>query len=161
MPRIVRLADRPELGPALAAALERAWPEWYGAGGRADPAAEARLRARADGLPLGLLALGEAGEVIGTVALGERSIATHAHLSPWLVGLWVDPAHRRRGLGTALVRAARREAARLGLPALHAATASAERLFLEDGWRRFDVARLPDHPGETVAVLRCVPDEAV
>lgn len=156
MTEIVLLADRPGLVPALAEVLVRAWPEWYGAGGAADALAEARLRSGRDGPPLALLALdGEA--VVGTVALGARSIASHAHLTPWLVGLWVDPAWRRRGLGGRLVAAARAEAARLGLPRLHAATASAEGLFLRDGWRRIDTVRLDDHPGEDIAVLSCEP----
>lgn len=157
MRAIIPLAERPDLVPALAAALVRAWPDWYGPGGRADPAREARLRARAEGLPRAVVALDDAGAVIGTATLAELSIPTHAHLSPWLVGLWVDPGHRRRGLGAALVRAVRADAARRGLPVLHAATTTAEGLFLADGWTRLERVELPDHPGEAIAVLRCVP----
>src|SRR5690606_40101220 len=106
------------------------------------------------GLPAGLAALDGEGRVVGTAAVAERSIASHAHLAPWLVGLWVTPDRRRRGLGQALVAAGRVEAARLGLRVLHAATASAEPLFLRDGWVRFDSLRLADHPGALIAVLR-------
>ena len=37
---IVRLADRPELLPALARGYQAEWPVWYGPKGRADAMAD-------------------------------------------------------------------------------------------------------------------------
>ena len=99
---IVRLVDRPDLLPALARAYEAEWPVWYGPKGR-DPVADLTERLRRDGLPLALVAVG-GDEPVGAVALAARSIASHAHLSPWLIGLWVAPERRRMGLGARLVR---------------------------------------------------------
>ena len=45
------------------------------------------------------------GEPIGTCLLVEREIEPNHDVSPWLAGLFVTPAHRRKGAGAVLVRA--------------------------------------------------------
>lgn len=153
---ILPLAARPELVPVLADALREAWPEWYGVQPRAQTVAEMQARAQADAIPACLVAL-EDGELAGTAAIAAASIDSHAHLTPWLVGLWVRPVSRRRGVGGRLVAASRELAAHLGLPVLHAATADAGPLFLADGWAEIDAVELEAHPGARVGVYRCEP----
>ncbi|MDO1558781.1 GNAT family N-acetyltransferase [Brevundimonas sp. 2R-24] len=150
MIRIISLHERPELAPALTAALIEAWPKWYGPGGSGDARREAAARA-GRGLPRALVAL-DGDQLIGTASLVETSIPTHAHLRPWLGGLWVRPEARERGLGLELVRASRAAAKHMGISRLHAATASAASLFRRDDWSLIDETELPAHPGEIIGV---------
>lgn len=116
----------------LARGYEAAWPDWYGAGGPGDAGADLLARARKQ-IPFGLVAI-SGDRPIGAAAITESSIASHQHLTPWLVGLWVDAAHRRHGVGGLLVSAARCAALSLGANRLFAATATAGSLFVRDGW---------------------------
>lgn len=130
---IVRLVDRPDLLPQLARGYRAEWPVWYGPRGRADAEADLTQRLRSDGLPLGLVAV-DGETAVGAVALAERSIDSHAHLAPWLIGLWVAPDRRGNGLGALLIRAAADEAGRQGVQRLYAGTATAVSLFEREGW---------------------------
>ena len=133
--RIVLLADHPEMLTPLAAAYEREWPEWYGI--RGDAMTDLRERTRRIGLPVGLVAL-EGDTVIGALAIAERSVSSHAHLSPWIVGFWVEPSRRNRGIGAQLLAAACDHAHQEDIARLYAATAAAVGLFTREGWSVID-----------------------
>ena len=133
--RTVLLAEHPNALVPLAAAYQREWPEWYGA--HSDALADLRERSRRVGLPKGFVAL-EDRLPIGAIAIAEKSVSSHAHLSPWIVGFWVEPAHRNRGVGARLLVEACSHAHGQGLHRLYAATAGASRLFMRTGWRAVD-----------------------
>ena len=149
--QIVRLADRSDLLPALARGYEAEWPDWYGPEGPGNVTADLSERLQTDGLPIGLVAV-EDNAPVGAVALAERSIASHAHLSPWLIGLWVEPRYRGRGFGGRLVRAAVDTARELGVARLHAATATAASLFERGGWTLIDTAQDERHAASVFAI---------
>jgi GNAT superfamily N-acetyltransferase len=67
--------------------------------------------------------------VIGAAAVTGSSIASHAHLTPWLTGLWTAPPVRRRGVASAVIGALVEEAGRLGVKRLHVATQKGRALF--------------------------------
>lgn len=134
--QIALLADHPEVLIDLAAAIEREWPQWYGE--QRDAAADLSERSRSDGLPLGIVAL-EGGRAIGTLAIADRATPSHLHLTPWIVGLWVDASRRNRGVGSRLMNAACAQAWTAGFEYLYVATATASRLLLREGWRKIDV----------------------
>lgn len=120
--------------------MEAEWPEWYnprGASARAD-LSERMERHR---LPLGIVGLAD-GRMAGTCAVTAGSGGLVTERSPWVGGLLVDPALRRRGVGRALLARARLEARRLGHARLHALTAEARELFEQDGWRLVETASL-------------------
>lgn len=148
---IVRLVDRPNLLPALAVGYQAEWPRWYGPKGPADAVADLTARLRKDGLPLGLVAV-DGDTPVGAVALAERSIDSHRHLAPWLVGLWVEPQRRGKGVGALLVRAAAGEAQRLGITRLYAGTATAVSLFKREGWRLIAQGRDNRHAASVFAI---------
>jgi len=149
--QIVRLADRPDLIPALAAAYETEWPEWYGPGGPGEALADLRERAQAGVIPLGLIAV-EGDVLLGAAALAESSIESHLHLSPWLVALWTAPEHRRRGVGAAIINGCVAEARALGVERLYAATATAPRLFERCGWRFLEHGEDERHPASVFVI---------
>jgi len=69
-------------------------------------------------VPLSLVAL-LAGNPVGTVNLIENDNAERPDLTPWLAALLVVPEHRGQGVGSNLVRALVKEAARLGVRQLY------------------------------------------
>jgi predicted N-acetyltransferase YhbS len=74
-----------------------------------------------DSIPLSRLALVD-GIPVGTVNLVENDDDQRKHLRPWLAALLVVPEHRRRGIGSALVRDLQRCAAMLGIDTLYLGT---------------------------------------
>jgi GNAT superfamily N-acetyltransferase len=133
--RIGLLADHPHVLLPLAAAFAREWPEWYGVHG--DASADLLERARRTGLPVGLVAL-EAGRIIGSLTIAEKSVPSHPQLSPWLIGFWVEPSRRNCGIGAQLLAASCRHAYEQGIDPLYAASAAASRLFAREGWSVID-----------------------
>ncbi len=153
---ICLLADRPDLIEALAAGYEAWSPAWYGSNGAGDARADLEARARRRGTPIGLVAV-DNDAAVGAVALAGESMSRGAEFGAWLVGLWVTPAHRRRGLGLALIRAAVREADALGIAELRAGTVAAAGLFERAGWSRLEPIL---HEGRITQVYRIRPDAA-
>ncbi|MGD1148651.1 MAG: GNAT family N-acetyltransferase [Thermoanaerobaculaceae bacterium] len=88
---------------------------WKGKPGYSVATFESLLRQARDPdrVPLSLLALAD-GHPAGTVNLVHTDSETRPDLHPWLAALVVVPEHRRRGVGTALVRELTQHAARLG-----------------------------------------------
>jgi GNAT superfamily N-acetyltransferase len=133
--RIGLLADHPEQLAPLAAAYEREWPDWYGVHG--DAMTDLSERSRRTALPVGFVAF-EHDTVVGAVAIAEQSVRSHRHLSPWIVGLWVESSRRNRGIGAQLLAAACDHAKGQGIATLYAATAAASTLFVREGWSMID-----------------------
>jgi GNAT superfamily N-acetyltransferase len=132
MTEIRRLFDCGWALTTLAAAYEREWPDWYRPETEA-ALADLRRRARSRGMPFGLVAVTE-GRAIGTCALVEDG-PQPSTLTPWLGGLWVDPAERRRGVAAALALNAMSEARQQGFERLYAASIDADGFFRRLGWR--------------------------
>jgi GNAT superfamily N-acetyltransferase len=129
--RVGLLIDNPGVLMPLARAYEREWPEWYGIHG--DALADLQERSRRAGLPVGLVAL-EGDAVVGALAIAEKSVPSHAHLSPWIVGFWVEASRRNRGIGAELLASACGHARLSGIARLYAATAASSALFIRQGW---------------------------
>jgi N-acetylglutamate synthase-like GNAT family acetyltransferase len=64
----------------------------------------------------------------------HHEMDTRPDYTPWLAGVFVAPAHRRRGIGRALAEHVIGEAARLGFPTVYLFTPSAEDFFSRLGW---------------------------
>ena len=133
--RVELLADHPETLAPLAAAYEREWPEWYGVHG--DALTDLRERSRRTGFPVGLVAV-EGDLPIGALAIAEKSVPSHLHLSPWIIGLWVEPSRRNRGIGAQLLSAACGHMREQNVARLNTASAAASRLFTREGWSVID-----------------------
>ena len=81
-----------------------------------------RREAGRDRLPFTLVAVDDAGAVVGVIGLGEFDQDDLRDHSPWLLGMVVDPAWRGRRVGQALLAGLEARAAGLGYQQLWVAT---------------------------------------
>jgi GNAT superfamily N-acetyltransferase len=145
------LSEHPEFVDELACCFEREWPAWYGADGKANALDELRSFANpARTLPLGIVAISEAGLPCGVAALKATSIPVYAHLSPWATAGYVLPHLRGRGIGAALLSALVAEAGGLGYSSVYCATATARRLLVRVGWRLLEESV---HDGKPISLF--------
>jgi GNAT superfamily N-acetyltransferase len=147
--RIESIADHLDILEVLA---QWHWEEW----GHFDPdgslatwTAGLRERTNRESIPTTYVALA-GDELLGSVTLVEHDMTSRCDLSPWLAGLYVAPAFRGRGVGSALTRHAVRHAAAMGVPRLYLHTATAGGLYERLGWR--SIAN-EWYEGELVAVM--------
>jgi len=84
-------------------------------------------------IPISLVAI-DKGEVIGMIALKTSDFKARPDLSPWLAGLYVDKARRRKGVGTKLVHEIEKLAAQLGASKLYLVTDDAENFYSKLNW---------------------------
>jgi GNAT superfamily N-acetyltransferase len=86
------------------------------------------------GIPTTVIAF--SGEtLLGSAMLIDHDMDTRMDLSPWLAGVFVSPGHRRKGIGTALVRRIMTEAETLAIPRLYLYTPKSESFYTRLGWR--------------------------
>jgi len=142
-------AHRPTL-PALQRLFENEWPEYYGAEGPGDAAADLDGFCRDNGLPLGVVALID-GAAVGVAALKAASIDAYPQFAPWAAAACVAPAWRGRGIGAQLIVALEAQAMRLGHRAIYTGTATAGSLMRRLGWEYLDTT---PQQGVPVAVFR-------
>jgi predicted N-acetyltransferase YhbS len=123
----------------VATIAEWHWREW----GHADPegslaawTAALHTRLNVETIPAAFVALDRSNEPTGTIVLVESDMSTHPELGPWIAGLFVIPSHRRRGLGSALMKHATDAATQMGHPDLFLHTSTATCLYLQLGWKK-------------------------
>ena len=127
------LADHPEALPILAEWQHREWGYL-----RPGDTAEKRMGrlqgyCNRDRIPLTVVAL-EGGNVLGSASLIPHDMDTRMELKPWLAGVFVGEAYRRRGIGAELVRRIMAEAGRLRVPLLYLYTVHSEKFYAGLGW---------------------------
>ena len=116
-----------------------------------------RQRTRRDEIPTTYVAL-EADELLGSVTLVEHDMLTRPELSPWVAGVYVVPAHRHRGIGSALVRYAVHQAAQMGVKRLYLYTHPAREFYTKLGWH---LLAEDEYEGRPVAIMMMVMTEAL
>ena len=103
----------------------------------------------AEGCPVAFVSL-EAEVATGTVSLVENDLEERQHLFPWLAGLYVEPSHRRRGIGEELVGAVLDHARRCGYAHLYLFTPNRQSFFGRLGWTEVECLT---HHGVDVSVM--------
>lgn len=104
-----------------------------------------RQHLHTDHIPLTLVAVAD-DAVIGSASLIEHDLHTHLELSPWLASVYVAPAYRRRGIGSALVRRVVDEAFRFGVTTLYLFTPDRENFYRRLGWQVVEHIIYHGHP---------------
>jgi GNAT superfamily N-acetyltransferase len=132
-PTISDLRQRPEFFDAVADRIWRAWwkergfPLSYIAGRLAE-------NLNAEPLPIALVAH-DGATFIGTSSVVASDLEDLPHYTPWVAAVWVDPQHRERRIGRALVARAASEAFDLGIDRVYLCAQKARRNFyVRQGW---------------------------
>ena len=132
--KIVPLVDMPKVIPALARTFLWEWEPYYGENGPGDATADLAECCNREKIPLGLVAVDNNGQPLGTIALKNKSLESHHHLGPWLAAFVVVPEMRGQGIGSALVTALEKHARRLGFNEMYTGTDQAINLLKRLGW---------------------------
>jgi GNAT superfamily N-acetyltransferase len=73
---------------------------------------------------------------VGTASLSHDDLASRRDLTPWLAGVFVEPAYRNRGYASLLVRQVEAFASAASVSTLWLYTWTAESLYTRLGWQR-------------------------
>lgn len=88
---------------------------------------------------------------VGTASLAHKDLAARPDLTPWLAGVFVEPAYRGRGHAVSLVRHVEAFAAAASVPLLWLYTWTAEPLYARLGWEKVGLER---DKGQEVVLMR-------
>lgn len=132
--RIEYLSDYPEAVATLAQWQHAEWGHLR-PGDTVEKRA-ARLEGFSNGnrIPLTVVAF-EGDEVLGSASLIEHDMETRMELTPWLAGVFVGEAYRRRGIGAELVRRIMMEARRPQVRLLYLYTVQSGKFYAALGWK--------------------------
>jgi len=162
--QLVELCHVLHLGPLLARWHAEEWSHLYDDWDRDAAEAEFAAMTVPGRIPTTWVAFAGDGrgpaDVAGSVTLAHTDdLPGHEAVAPWLVSLFVAPAHRSRGVGSLLVDHLLDEARRLGIDTVWLFTAGQEGYYLDRGWRTVETI---DVHGEAAAVMvrRTDPDAA-
>jgi GNAT superfamily N-acetyltransferase len=145
------LADHPETIPTLVQWFRGQWTDYFSDQSDAEMVQDFRSEASRDRIPIRLVAF-KSGVLAGTIVLRQQAADFSPGYQPGLGGLFVVATHRRRGIGTALVRAGMGLAAGLGYGTLYATTIKAAEILEDLGWERIQTVQ---HEGENHGLYRC------
>jgi GNAT superfamily N-acetyltransferase len=111
------LRQRPEFFDTVA---DRIWRAWWKEIGTPVDYISGRLHENmnAEPLPIALVAH-DGAEFLGTSSVITSDLEQRPQLTPWVAAVWVDPQHRTRGVGSALVERATRDCFALGIARAH------------------------------------------
>jgi predicted N-acetyltransferase YhbS len=143
------LSEYKEWIPTIADWFYNEWREFYPIDSVNYVIESIQKRTNTDRIPLTLVAIGD-DTVIGTVCLKEFDMDTRKEFSPWLAGLYVRQDHRKKGIGTTLVRAIVSEAKRLRVKDLYLWTQGSKDLYIKLGW---SVLENTEYKGKDVTIM--------
>ncbi len=145
---IAAVSERPELAPLVARWRVGAFFDYPG--GYTVEEMTALILAPSVG-PQETFVLFAGDRPVGTAAMIRTDLETRLDLTPWLAGLFVEPAFRGRGYATALIRRVEAFAQAASVPVLWLYTSTAETLYARLGWQR---AGTEDERGEPVVLMK-------
>ncbi|HZF26202.1 MAG TPA: GNAT family N-acetyltransferase [Steroidobacteraceae bacterium] len=133
--RIRSLVECPEHAPLLAEWFRGEWDQHFRNWNAQRIIGEFFTPARASaGLPVVLIADID-GKPCGTVMLRAQWRESHAHLGPWLGGLFVLPEYRSRAIARKLIETLAAEAGKRGYTEVYAGTKNLGRFLRTLGWQ--------------------------
>lgn len=92
--------------------------------------------------------------IIGTAHLAQVDMGnSHPEFSPWLAGVFVDPAYRGRGVGEALSKAVLEKAKEIGFENCYLYTDTKENWYSKNGWQ---LLSREIYKNKNVAIMRYV-----
>lgn len=127
------LADHPEFVSILAPAIFEHWRAILRDETLDSRISKLQAHLNKEGLPIAWVAH-DKGEVFGTAALRLSDLDGSENLSPWLGGVFVLPAHRCKGVASALSIFVEQQAWLRGHEALYLFTPNQQALYANLGW---------------------------
>lgn len=147
--QIAYLADHPQYIPTVAHWQYEEWGHLNQGDSVQERIERLSQHTGRPGIPTTLIAI-EQDTVLGSAGLVVNDLRTHPDLTPFLASVYVAPAHRRRGVATALVTQVKTVVQQLGLPVLYLITPDQQNLYARLGWQaQRDLA----YRGEVVTLM--------
>jgi N-acetylglutamate synthase-like GNAT family acetyltransferase len=139
MARIVTLADRPDLAPAITRWI---WNEWSEHDGYSFEETLEYVSGSSAGndIPQTFVLLVD-GEPVGTSSFVAADLKERPGLTPWMASVFVIPEARRRGHVIRLIQAVEAAAVAASVPALWLHTDTAERIYAKAGWQTVEIVQ--------------------
>lgn len=128
------LNHRPDFRATVA---DRVWRAWWADKGVALDHIDALVadNLNEDGFPFAIVA--HAGDTfLATASVIASDMEERPNYSPWVAAVWVDPQHRGKGIGAAIVRQAAEQALKRGFETIYLCALPEKSSFYEQlGWR--------------------------
>jgi N-acetylglutamate synthase-like GNAT family acetyltransferase len=148
---IVRLRDRTEHIPTLAAWHHAEWAYLHDVDSVERRIAEFHEELKANGIPRTFVVVSENGP-IGSASILPYDMDTRMDLTPWLASVYVVPEQRKRGIGSALVRHVVQEATALGYHTLYLYTPDRPKFYASLGWSPVEKVDYHGHPVDIMKI---------
>lgn len=139
---IITVSSRPDLAPLVARWRVEAF--FNHPGGYTVEEMTALILAPPVG-PKETFVLFDNGQPAGTAGVVRTDLETRLDLTPWLAGLFIEPAFRNRGHATALIRQVEDFARFANVSVLWLYTLNAENLYARLGWQRESIEQENGH----------------
>ncbi len=145
------ISKRPEFIPQLASWFHAEWGFYNPQ--RTIPIRSQELEARnnPDVLPMTMISTLD-DELLATYSLDVSDLPIRPHLTPWLASVYVNPEHRKKGLGAALVKKSLEHAKSLGIDTLYLFTSNRASWYASLGWQLMEETKYP--PNETITIMK-------
>lgn len=143
--QIVSLAEQPQHLAKLAYWHHSEWSYLYPDISLRDRAESMADYFSAESVPKMFIAV-DGDELLGSTAIDRNDMDTLPHLTPWISDVYVNPAFRGKGIGTALVRHAMEYARNKGVRTLYLYTPGQEDFYTRLGWKRMTRDIYHNHP---------------
>jgi GNAT superfamily N-acetyltransferase len=145
MPQSHPISDLRQQPQFCATVAERIWRAWWEEAGHLLAEVEGHMGEMLDdsALPFGLVAH-QGDTYLGSALVIASDLEERPQFSPWVAAVWVEPDHRKRGIGAALVQAGADAAFKLGHKTAYLCAEQKVAPFYQAlGWQR-----LEDNVGE-------------
>ena len=147
--RVVPLVERPTLAEQVSVWGFDEWGHLNPGQTLEERRARVQGKMNVDRVPIAFVALDDDAGIVGTASLIFDDLEGDPR-NPWLASVYVPPAHRQRGIASALVSAVEAAALRIGYDRLYLFTTSAAALYERLGWTALEQR---DYRGEHIQVM--------
>lgn len=132
--QISSLKDRPHHLLPLAAWHHAEWSYLNPGRSLQERIAEMREDLKGNAIPTTFVAEDD-GELLGSACILADDMSSHPELSPWLASVYVAAQHRKKGIGSILVKRVMQHAQENGVKRLYLYTPDQAQLYARLGWQ--------------------------